>query len=218
MFLRSHPRFKDGKQHRYFSIVENRRLRSGEVVQRRVLYLGEINDSQQAAWRKSLGVFDEAERRYTRLSLFPEDRELPADAIHSVQVRLKEMKLRRPRAFGNCWLGCALWRQLGLDRFWQESLPEGRESVAWPPVVELLVVNRLIDPGSEFRLHRHWFERSAMDERLRVDLAVAEKDRLYRCLDRVLAPKAELFVHLQQRWQDLFDAQFDLLLYDLTST
>ena len=218
MFLRPNRRFKDGKEHRYFSVEESRRLRSGQVVQRRVLYLGEINDSQQAAWRKTLEVFDEAQRRYTSLSLFPEDRELPADAIDSVQVKLKEMQLRRPRAFGNCWLGCELWRQLGLDRFWQARLPRGRESVAWPQVLELLVVNRLIDPGSEFRLHRQWFERSAMDELLGLDCAVAGKDRLYRCLDRVLEHKPELFVYLRQRWQDLFNAQFDLLLYDLTST
>lgn len=218
MFLRPNWRFKDGKKHRYFSVEESRRLRSGKVVQRRVLYLGEINDSQQAAWRKTLEVFDEAQRRYTSLSLFPEDRELPADAVDSVQVKLKEMQLRRPRAFGNCWLGCELWRQLGLDRFWQARLPRGRESVPWPQVLELLVVNRLIDPGSEFRLHRQWFERSAMDELLGLDFAVAEKDRLYRCLDRVLEHKPELFVHLRQRWQDLFNAQFDLLLYDLTST
>ena len=128
------------------------------------------------------------------------------------------MKLERARPYGNCWLGCELWRQLQLDRFWSEKLPPGRESVAWPQVLELLVVNRLIDPGSEFRLHRQWFDQSAMDVLLGQDFAVAEKDRLYRCLDRVLEHKQDLFVHLQQRWKDLFDAEFDLLLYDLTST
>ena len=135
-----------------------------------------------------------------------------------MQVKLSEMKLERARPYGNCWLGCELWRQLQLDRFWSEKLPQGREGVAWPQVLELLVVNRLIDPGSEFRLHRHWFDQSAMDVLLGEDFAVAEKDRLYRCLDRVLEHKQELFVHLQQRWKDLFDAEFDLLLYDLTST
>jgi transposase len=183
-----------------------------------VLYLGEINDSQQASWRKTLEVFDEAEQRYTPLSLFPEDRPVPADALDGVQVKLSEMKLERARPYGNCWLGCELWRQLQLDRFWSEKLPQGREGVAWPQVLELLVVNRLIDPGSEFRLHRHWFDHSAMDVLLGQDFAVAEKDRLYRCLDRVLEHKQDLFVHLQQRWKDLFDAEFDLLLYDLTST
>jgi transposase len=218
MFLRSHQRSKDGKEHRYFCVEESRRLRSGKVVQRRVLYLGEINDSQQAAWRQSLEVFDEAGQRYTTLSLFPEDREVPADVVNSIQIKLSEMQLRRPRAFGNCWLGCELWRQLHLDGFWKQKLPAGKEQVIWAQVLELLVVNRLIDPGSEFRVHRQWFEQSAMDELLGVDFAVAAKDRLYRCLDRVLEHKQELFTYLRQRWQDLFDVRFDLLLYDLTST
>jgi transposase len=218
MFLRSNKRIKDGKQHRYYSVVENRRLSSGKVAQRQVLYLGEINDSQQAGWRKTLEVFDEQQQKFTPLSLFPEDRPVPADAIDSMRVRLSEMKLERARSYGNCWLGCELWRQLELDQFWSEKLPQGRESVSWAQVLQLLVVNRLIDPGSEFRLHRQWFDQSAMDVLLGQDFAVAEKDRLYRCLDRVLKHKRDLFVHLQQRWKDLFDAEFDLLLYDLTST
>lgn len=218
MFLRSNTRIKDGKKHRYYTVVESRRLQSGKVAQRQVLYLGEINDTQQAAWRKTLAVFDEEKQETIPLSLFPEDRPVPADAIDSVQVKLGEMKLERARPYGNCWLACELWRQLQLDRFWSEKLPRGREDVSWPQVLELLVVNRLIEPGSEFRLHRHWFDRSAMDVLLGQDFAVAEKDRLYRCLDRVLEHKQELFVHLQQRWKDLFDAEFDLLLYDLTST
>ena len=218
MFLRSNKRIKDGKEHRYYTVVESRRLKSGKVAQRQVLYLGEINDSQQAAWRKTLDVFDEQQHRFTPLSLFPEDRPVPADALDSVQVKLSEMKLERARPYGNCWLGCELWSQLRLDRFWAQKLPEGRESVAWAQVLELLVVNRLIDPGSEFRLHRQWFDQSAMDVLLGQDFQVAEKDRLYRCLDRVLPHKQDLFVHLQQRWKDLFQAEFDLLLYDLTST
>src|SRR6266540_5107953 len=218
MFLRSNTRIKDGKEHRYYTVVESRRLQSGKVVQRQVLYLGEINDSQQAAWRKTLEVFDEERDRFTPLSLFPEDRPVPADVVDSVQVKLSEMKLERARPYGNCWLECELWQQLQLDRFWSEKLPRERESVAWPQVLELLVVNRLIDPGSEFHLHRQWFDHSAMDVLLGQDFAVAEKDRLYRCLDRVLEHKQDLFVHLQQRWKDLFDAEFDLLLYDLTST
>src|SRR5712675_586652 len=218
MFLRSNRRIKDGKQHRYYSVVESRRLASGKVAQRQVLYLGEINDSQQAAWRKTLEVFDEQQQRITPLSLFPEDRPLPADAADSVQVKLSEMKLERARPYGNCWLGCELWWQLQLDRFWSGKLPPGRESVAWPQVLELLVVNRLIDPGSEFRVHRQWFDQSAMAELLEADFAVAEKDRLYRCLDRIVEHKPALFQHLRERWQDLFQAQFDVLLYDLTST
>jgi len=186
MFLRCHRRTKDGKEHRYYSVEESRRLQSGKVVQRRVLYLGEINDSQQAAWRKTLEVFDEQRHRTTMLSLFPEDRPVPVDALDTVQVKLSEMQLRRARPYGNCWLGCELWRQLKLDEFREEKLPRGREDVGWPLVLELLVVNRLIDPGSEFRVHRQWFDQSAMDVLLGVDSAVAEKDRLYRCLDRIL--------------------------------
>jgi transposase len=218
MFLRSTNRKKDGKDHRYFSIVENRRLLGDKTVQRTVLYLGEINDQQQAAWRKTLDVFDEDAQCYTSMSLFPDDRQIPADALDSVQVKLSGLELRRPRAFGNCWLACELWQQLGLDEFWQQRLPEAREAVSWEKVLRLLVVNRLLDPGSEFRVHRQWFVDSAMDELLETDFAVAAKDRLYRCLDRVLEHKQELFVWLKQKWADLFHADFEVLLYDLTST
>jgi transposase len=218
MFLRSTNRRKDGKSHRYFSVVENRRLPGGKTAQRTVLYLGEINDQQQAAWRKTLEVFVEAEQRYTTMSLFPDDREIPADAVDSAQIRLSGLQLKRPRVFGNCWLGCELWQQLGLDEFWQERLPQGRETVNWEKVLQLLVVNRLLDPGSEFRVHRQWYVDSAMDDLLGTSFAVAEKDRLYRCLDRVLQHKQELFVYLKQKWADLFHADFEVLLYDLTST
>jgi transposase len=218
MFLRCHRRKKDGKEHRYYSVAESRRLHSGKVVQRRVLYLGEINDSQQASWRKTLEVFDEQQQRAATLSLFAEDRAVPADVLDTIQVKLSEMQLRRARPYGNCWLGCELWKQLELDRFWEQKLPRGREEVSWAQVLQLLVVNRLIDPGSEYRVHRQWFDQSAMDVLLGVDFAVAEKDRLYRCLDRILEHRQELFQHLQQRWKDLFDAHYDVLLYDLTST
>jgi len=218
MFLRSTNRKKDGKDHRYFSIVENRRLLGGKTTQRTVLYLGEINDQQQTAWRKTLEVFDENEQRYATVSLFPDDQPIPADAVESVQVRLSGLELRRPRVFGNCWLSCELWRQLGLDEFWRQRLPEAREKVSWEKVLQLLVVNRLLDPGSEFQVHRQWFVDSAMDQLLEEDFAVAGKDRLYRCLDRVLEHKRELFVWLKQKWADLFQADFEVLLYDLTST
>ena len=218
MYLRANKRKKDGKEHRYWSVEESRRLPSGRVVQRRVLYLGEINDSQQVGWRKTLEVFDEAEQRARALSLFPEDREIPADALHAVQVKLNEMELRRARAYGSYWMGCELWERLGLSGFWQERLGRGREEVPWAKVLQLLVVSRLVSPGSEFRLHRQEFDHSAMGDLLGCGFAVAEKDRLYRCLDHVLEHKAAFFDHLQQRWQDLFQARFDVLLYDLTST
>jgi transposase len=218
MFLRRTNRRKDGKDHRYFSVVENRRLSSGKTAQRTVLYLGEVNDSQQAAWRKTLEVFDEQQQRSRNLSLFPEDREIPEDAVDSLQVRLSGLELRRPRLFGNCWLACEIWRQLGLDDFWRRRLPDGREAVSWEKVLELLVVNHLLDPASEWRVHRQWFLSTAMDELLNVDYATAEKDRLYRCLDRVLEHKQDLFVWLRGKWADLFQADFEVLLYDLTST
>ena len=220
MFLRAKVRKKDGKRHRYFSVVENRRVGKKRTAQRTVLYLGEINDGQEASWRKTLQDFDESQQRHTTLSLFPADREIPAEASDSIQVKLSEMELRRPRAFGNCWLGCELWRQLQLEEFWEKQLAEKvkRETVCWAKVLQLLVVNRLLDPGSEFRLHRQWFDQSAMGELLETDFAVAEKDRLYRCLDRIVEHKAALFQHLRERWQDLFQAQFEVLLYDLTST
>jgi hypothetical protein len=174
--LKVHRRHKDGKEHRYFSIVESRRVARQRVVHRTVVYLGEINDSQQAAWRKTLQVFDEKEQEFATLSLFPDDREIVGD-VDTLQVRLGEMQLERPRAFGSCWLGCELWRQLKLDDFWQSKLPEGREAVPWEKVLRLLVVNRLLDPGSEFRVHRQWFDQTAMGELLGTDFAVAEKDR-----------------------------------------
>jgi transposase len=221
MFLRAKIRKKDGKVHRYFSVVENRRVGAKRrTVQRTVLHLGEINGSQEAAWRQTLEVFDEGRQEHRTLSLFADDTVAAAASVNSLRVRLSEMELRRARSFGDCWLGCELWRQLGLEEFWRERLDEKvrRETVDWEKVLRLLVINRLIDPGSEFRVHRQWFDRSAMGELLGEDFAVAEKDRLYRCLDRILGHKQELFAHLRQRWADLFGAEFDVLLYDLTST
>jgi transposase len=218
MFLRSNNRKKDGKDHRYFSIVENHRIASDKTVQRTVLYLGEINDQQQAAWRKTLAVFDEEQQDFANLSLFPNDREIPADAVDSLQVKMSGLELRRPRRFGSCWLACELWQQLGLSEFWDARLTGSREEVPWEKVLQLLVVNRLLDPGSEFRVHRQWYLSTAMDALLGTDFAVAEKDRLYRCLDRVLEHKQELFLWLRQKWADLFQAEFEVLLYDLTST
>jgi len=218
MFLRSTERKKDGKAHRYFSVVENRRLPGARTVQRTVLYLGEINDQQQGAWRKTLEVFDEDVQDYRTMCLVPDDREVPADVLDSIQLKLSGLELRRPRTFGACWLGCELWHQLGLDEFWQQRLPEARAVVSWGKVLQLEVVNCLLDPGSEYRLHRQWFVDSAMDALLETDFAVAGKDRLYRCLDRVLPHKQDLFVWLKQKWADLFQADFEVLLYDLTST
>jgi transposase len=219
MYLRWNRRFKNGKEHRYWSIVESRRCAGGKIVQRQVLYLGEINDSQRAAWCRVIEAFDEEAQRHMQLALFPADQPVPAHAqTHGVQVRLDAMTLHRPRQWGACWLACQLYKQLELDQFWARRLPVSREDTCWSHVLQTLVCYRLIDPGSEWRLHRQWFEQSAMADLLGSDYALAEKNSLYRCLDRLLPHKAALFSHLRERWQDLFGARFEVLLYDLTST
>jgi transposase len=219
MFLRFNRRFKDGKEHRYWNIVENRRCAGGRVVQRQVLYLGEINDSQHEDWCRQIEAFDEGLGRHRQLALFPADRTIPEHAYgRGVQVRLDAMALHRPRQWGACWLACSLYEQLGLNRFWASRLPDSREGTCWQHVLQTLVCYRLIDPGSEWRLHRQWFEQSAMGDLLGSDYALVEKNALYRCLDKLLPHKEALFSYLHQRWADLFGAKFDVLLYDLTST
>src|SRR4051812_4299234 len=219
MFLRQTRRTKDGKTHSYWSVVENQRLDGGRVVQRPVLYLGEINSSQAAVWRKAIEVLDEDAGRPQTLALFPEDR---CDAIAPdssvVQLRLSEMRLCRPRQWGACWLAGQLWTELQLDRFWSERLPVNRKGTRWDQVLQVLVSYRLIVPGSEWKLHREWFGRSAMADLLGSDFRLAEPHKLYACHDVLLAHKADLFAHLVARWRDLFNADFDVLLYDLTST
>jgi hypothetical protein len=150
LFLRSTNRKKEGKDHRYFSIVENQRVSANKTVQRTVLYLGEINDQQEVGWRKTPAVLDEDKRAYTNLSLFPDDRSLPEDAIDSIQMRLSGLELRRPRPFGNCWLASDLWHQPGLADFWRQRLPEGREAVSWEKVLRLLVINRWLNRAASF--------------------------------------------------------------------
>jgi len=219
MYLRCNRRLKDGKEHHYWNIVESKRCAGGKVVQRPVLYLGEINDSQRESWCRIVEAFDEATKQPTQLALFAAERAVPDHARdYGVQVRLEEMQLHRPRQWGACWLACVLYDQLGLDAFWKSRLADSREGTCWRHIVQTLVCYRLIDPGSEWRLHRLWFEQSAMGDLLGGDNALVEKNALYRCLDKLLAHKAELFGHLRGRWQDLFGARFDILLYDLTST
>jgi hypothetical protein len=218
MILRAITRRKNGKVHRYFSVVENRRVARGHSVQRQVIYLGEINDSQQDAWRKAVAEFDEARQAFREISQFPEDRALPADAVNAVAVKLEQMRLRRPRAFGDCWLACGLWDQLHLTDFWQPRLADPQAGAPWEKVLEILAVNRLLEPGSEFAVHRHWLVASALDELSSVDYCAVAKDRLYRCLNPLVEHKDALFQFLQERWKTLFDARFDILLYDLTST
>ena len=219
MFLRCSSRKKDGKEHRYFSIVENKRVAGGRVVQRHVLYLGEINSSQELAWRKSIEVFEDGREQPSTLSLFPADRCEAVIADESiVRVRLSELELCRPRQWGACWLVVKLWRELELDRFWSEGLAPSRKGTRWDQVLLVLVAYRLIAPGSEWRLHREWFGRTALADLLGADFTLAESHKLYACHDLLLKHKQALFDHLVGRWRDLFNASFEVLLYDLTST
>jgi hypothetical protein len=219
MFLRASTRKKDGKEHRYWSVVENRRLAGGRVVQRHVLYLGEINSSQELAWRKSIEVLDDAAGAPRTLALFPEDRcegLLPDESI--VRLRLSALTLRQPRQWGACWLALTLWQALGLDEFWAERLPASRKGTRWDRVLFVLTAYRLIAPGSEWRLHRSWYGRTGLSDLLGADASLADPHVLYRCHDRLLMHKQALFSHLVERWRDLFNASFEVLLYDLTST
>ena len=218
MFLRCTTRKKNGKEHRYWNLVENRRVAGGQVVQRQVLYLGEINDSQQEVWRKSIEVFEDGRSAPRTVALFAEDQRAPVDDEQVIQVRLKDLTVRHARQWGACWLACELYEQLKLDQFWAERLPPSRKGTRWDLILETLCVYRLIDPGSEWRLHRHWFERSAMADLLGSDFRLADSHRLYDCHDLLLKHKEALFTHLTERWKDLFNAKFDVLLYDLTST
>jgi hypothetical protein len=219
MFLRRTERKKNGKTHHYWNVVENKRLGDGRVVQRHVLYLGEINSSQAVAWRKAIEVFDEDAGRSRTLALFPEDRcEAVAGDASVVQLRLSEMQLRRPRQWGACWLTGQLWQELQLDRFWADRLPPSRKKTRWDQILQVLASYRLIAPGSEWRLHRQWFGTSAMADLLGADFGLAEEHKLYACHDLLLEHKEALFSHLVGRWRDLFNADFDVLLYDLTST
>lgn len=218
VFLRCTRRVKDGKEHRYWSIVENRRGVSQRVVQRQVLYLGEINDSQKAAWCRCIEVFDEPGGQWHQVMLFSEDREAPDLAQEAVHVRLYELKVLRPRQWGACWLSSVLWEQLRLDDFWRGRLGVSREGTDWLDILKTLVSYRLISPGSEWRLHREWYLRSGMADLLGRQGEAIELQSLYRCQDKLLAHKQDLFRYLQKRWQDLFQAEFEVLLYDLTST
>jgi len=218
MFLRSQCRKKDGKEHTYWSVVENQRRHDGRVVQRQVLYLGEINDSQRAAWRKTLDAHAPDCAPPRQIALFPHDRPAPTDDERVVRIRLDELSLRRPRQWGGCWLALELYRQLGLDTFFATHLPVSRKGTRWAQILQVLVTQRLLAPGSEWHLHRDWFGRTALADLLGGDGGLAEIHKLYATLDQVLPLQEKLFDHLRERWRDLFGAQYEVLLYDLTST
>lgn len=218
MFLRYTTRKKNGKEHRYYSLVENKRVAGGHVVQRHALYLGEINDCQQEAWRKTIEIFEEGQVRPRTVALFPEERIGDVADPDIVRIRLSQLSLHRPRQWGACWLTGQLWEQVGLDQFWAARLPPSRKGTRWDQVLQTLVTYRLVDPGSEWRLDRHWFEHSAMVDLLGADLRLADIHKPYECHEHLLAHKQDLFTHLTQQWKNLFNARFEVLLYDLTST
>ena len=218
MFLRSNKRRKNGKEHRYWNIVETRRTIGGRIVQKQVLYLGEITDNQQESWRKAIEVFDERDNNPKQMYLFPDDQARRRSDIESIQIRINEITIKNPRQWGACWLFCELWNLLELDKFWRDKLKPSRNGTKWLNILKILTAYRLIDPGSEWRLHRLWYEQNAIGELVGEGSLVVQKDKLYRCLDKLLEHKNELFSYLRKQWQEMFKVSFDILLYDLTST
>jgi transposase len=218
LFLRGHERRKDGKTNTYWSLVENRRYAGGRVVQRHVLYLGRLTPAQELNWQKTAEQFGEGATPQESLPALATERELQGREAAAIAVHLKQFRIERPRQWGACWVALRAWDILQLSEFWSGRLPPSREGTRWLNVLITLVIYRLIDPGSEWRLHRQWYGQSALGDLLGEDFALAAKDNLYRCLDRLLEHREELFQHLRGRWEDEFAARFDVLLYDLTST
>lgn len=216
MFLRSNRRSKDGKEHVYWSLVETVRGPDGPR-QRTLCYLGELNSSAQARWLKTIEVFnDQGEAQ--QLKLFPSQVEPPADDLQVARVLLDKVRLERTRQFGSCWLGLELWKRLELDRFFADALDSDAADVPWSRIAAVLAINRLCAPGSELAIEQRWYPSTALDDLLGIEEGKINDTRLYRCLDRMLPHKTKLERHLKQRYGELFEAEFDVLLYDLTST
>ena len=216
MFLRPHQRSKDGKDHTYWSLVETVRTASGPR-QRTVCYLGELNGSAQARWLKSVEVFNE-QGEAQQLKLFPSHIEVPDDDPQVARVLVNRVRLERTRQFGSCFLGWELWKHLGLDRFFEQAVDDDPAEVPWSRVAAVLAINRLCAPGSELAVEERWYPSTALDDLLEIEEGKINDTRLYRCLDRILPHKTKLEQHLKQRYGELFGAEFDVLLYDLTST
>ena len=216
MFLRSHQRSKDGKQHTYWSLVETVRTAHGPR-QRTLCYLGELNGNAQARWLKTIEVFNE-QGESRQLKLFPSEVEPPENDPNVARVLLNKVRLERVRQYGNCFVGLELWKRLGLDRFYEALLDGQTADVAWSRVAAVLAINRLCAPGSELSIEERWYPDTALDDLLRIEEGKINDTRLYRCLDRLLPHKKALEQHLKQRYGELFGAEFDVLLYDLTSS
>ena len=218
MFLRRNDRQKDGKGHTYWSLVETVRTPDGPR-QRTLCYLGELNGSAQARWLKTIEVFNEQGESH-QLKLFPSDVAAPEDDAAVARVRLDKVRLERSRRFGDCFLGLELWKRLELDGFWEALLdrPDDAAEVPWSRIAALLAVNRLCAPGSELAIEERWYPATALDDLLGIEEGKINDTRLYRCLDRLLPHKTQLERHLTGRYGELFRAEFDVLLYDLTSS
>jgi transposase len=216
MFLRQHTRSKDGKDHTYWSLVETVRTPEGPR-QRTVCYLGELNHSAQARWLKAIEVFNE-QGECRQLKLFPSDAEPPENDSEVVRVRVNEVRFERVRQFGRCFLGLELWKRLGLDALFENLVDQERADVPWSRVAALLAINRLCAPSSELGIEQRWYPTTALDDLLGFPAGVINDTRLYRCLDRLLPHKTKLEKHLKERYGELFAAEFDVLLYDLTSS
>jgi Transposase DDE domain len=185
--------------------------------QRTLCYLGELNGSAQARWLKSVEVFNE-QGEAEQLKLFPSHIEVPEDDPQVARVLVNRVRLERTRQFGGCFLGWELWKRLGLDGFFEQALDEEAAEVPWSRVAAVLAINRLCAPGSELAIEQRWYPSTALDDLLEIEEGKINDSRLYRCLDRILPHKTKLEQHLKQRYGELFGAEFDVLLYDLTST
>jgi transposase len=216
MFLRAHSRSKDGKQHRYWSLVETVRTPDGPR-QRTLCYLGELNDSTHARWLKTIEVFNEQGESH-QLRLFPSEVEPPANDPDVAQIVLSKVRLERSRQLGPCYLGWELWRRLKLDEFFARSIDTDAADVPWSRVAAILAINRLCAPGSELAIEQRWYPATALGDVLHIEEGRINDTRLYRCLDRILPQKTRLEQHLKQRYGELFGAEFEVMLYDLTST
>jgi transposase len=216
MFLRPNRRSKDGKDHNYWSLVETVRTPEGPR-QKTLCYLGELNSSAQARWLKTIEVFNE-QGEAQQLKLFPSQVEPPPDDPQVARVLLNQVRLERTRQFGACWLGLELWKCLELDRFFAQAVDEHEADVPWSRIAAVLAINRLCAPGSELAIEERWYPATALDDLLGIEEGKVNDTRLYRCLDRILPHKTKLEQHLKQRYGELFQAEFDVLLYDLTST
>jgi hypothetical protein len=216
VFIKTHARTKDGKLHRYYSLVES--VRTARGPQHRTLaYLGELNASSEAAWRKSIAVFN-GDGTEQQLELFASDAaELPTGE-RVVQVVLDRVRWERPRDFGEIYLVQHLWRLLGLDGLLAERMAGGEQQVDWHVMAFILTAARLIAPSSELAIEQTFYPRTALDDVAGVPQHKVNKDRLYRTLDRLLPHKSAIEAQMKGRLGALFDDPFDILLYDLTST